>query len=139
MPERTDNPLKLKQRNSSPKFQIHNTALMSALHPQDFQEVRKDLPTWGRWVESAVGTHLVNHGLSHGYKVYYWRHVNNEVDFVLEYKGLAVGIEVKSGPTKMTAGFQYFMDKFKPHKMLMVGKGGIPWEDFLKSNPRNLF
>lgn len=41
----------------------------------------------GRWVEAAVGAHLVNHPLSEGYTVFYWRHRSDEVDFVLEKKG----------------------------------------------------
>jgi hypothetical protein len=32
-----------------------------------------------------------------------------------------------------------FNGRFHPDKMLLVGTGGIPYEDFLKINPRELF
>ncbi len=132
-------PNTIRQRSSSPKFQVHNMAFMSALQPLDFNQVRNDLPAWGRWIESAIGAHLINAALRDGMKLYYWRDGNYEVDFVLEYKSLAVAIEVKSGYAKSTEGMVKFKSKFNPHKSLIIGKGGFPWEDFLKINPRSLF
>jgi hypothetical protein len=32
-----------------------------------------------------------------------------------------------------------FNEKFHPDKMLLVGTGGIPYADFLKINPKELF
>jgi len=32
-----------------------------------------------------------------------------------------------------------FAQKFHPEKVLLVGTGGIGYEDFLRINPRNLF
>ncbi|MBI1183544.1 AAA family ATPase [bacterium] len=132
-------PNTIRQRAASPKFQVHNMAFMSALQPKDFAQIRTDLPAWGRWVESAVGAHLVNATFKDGLKLYYWREGNLEVDFVLEYKGLAIAIEVKSGYAKNTEGLVKFKSKFNPHSTLIIGKGGLPWEDFLKLNPKSLF
>lgn len=132
-------PKTIRQRASSPKFQVHNMAFMSALQPLDFKQVRADLPAWGRWIESAIGAHLMNAALKDGMKLYYWRDGNYEVDFVLEYKSLAIGIEVKSGYAKNTEGMVRFKNKFNPHKTLIIGKNGFPWDDFLKLDPKSLF
>ncbi len=70
----------LRQRSSSPKFQVHNTALLTAQQAASFQEVQKQPNVWGRWVEASIGAHLVNHQLSEGYTVHYWRHRNEEID-----------------------------------------------------------
>ncbi|MBI3142427.1 MAG: ATP-binding protein [Bacteroidetes bacterium] len=132
-------PDKIRQRASSPKFQVYNTALLSALQPLDFGQVRTNLPMWGHWVESAVGAHLINAAWSKGFKLYFWREANYEVDFVLTYKGKTVAIEVKSGPTKITRGLDAFKKKYNPYKSLLVGKNGFPIEDFLLLDPIMLF
>jgi hypothetical protein len=54
-------PSEIRQRASSPKFQVHNTALMSAGSVYTRDELRANPAMWGRWVESAVGAHLLNH------------------------------------------------------------------------------
>ncbi|MDR3140679.1 MAG: hypothetical protein LBU37_02965 [Tannerellaceae bacterium] len=36
-------------------------------------------------------------------------------------------------------GMGVFNGKFHPGKMLRVGTGGIPYEEFLKINPKELF
>ena len=47
-------------------------------------------------VEYSVGAHLINHSVSEGYNLYYWREGNAEVDFILEKGRKVVAIEVKS-------------------------------------------
>ena len=132
-------PNKIRKRASSPKFQVYNTALMSAQHPVTFEELRKRPADWGRWVESAVGAHLLNSGLNSGFELMYWRHSNNEVDFVLQNKGKVIGIEVKSGRGKRTGGMQEFSNKFNPEKVLLIGDNGLPWKEFLDIDPFDLF
>jgi uncharacterized protein len=44
----------------------------------------------------------------------------------LERDGKAIGIEVKSGRSERATGIQAFQKKYRPYKMLMVGRGGIP-------------
>lgn len=129
----------IRQRSSSPKFQVHNTALVSAQRPESFSEISTRPDEWGRMVESAIGAHLINQALTRGFTLHYWRERSEEVDFVLEYKGKIVALEVKTSAVKSTAGMTSFQKQFKPHKMLLVGTGGLPWEEFLKLDPLELF
>jgi predicted AAA+ superfamily ATPase len=62
-----------------------------------------------------------------------------EVDFVLENKEKVIGLEVKSGTTQSSSGISAFKKAFNPDKVLLIGKSGIPWQDFLKLNPVELF
>lgn len=94
----------IRKRSSSPKFQVHNTALISAQRVETFNEITQQLSDWGRIIESSVGAHLLNLSLIEGYGLYYWRQGDNEVDFVLERGGKLIGLEVKSGSGKDTAG-----------------------------------
>ena len=50
----------VRQRGSSPKLQVFNTALMTAQSGYGLKEAKADREYWGRLVESAVGAHLVN-------------------------------------------------------------------------------
>ena len=129
----------IRKRSSSPKFQVHNTAFISALHPLDFELIVKEKEKWGRIVESAVGAHLINNAYSQGYSLFYWREGNYEVDFVLEHKGRVVALEVKSGHSLRTAGMVQFRKHYPDSKIMLVGKDGIPWEEFLLINPMELF
>ncbi|EQD39585.1 ATPase, partial [mine drainage metagenome] len=49
-----------RQRGSSPKLQVFNTALLTATSGLSLAEARADPEFWGRLVESAVGAHLAN-------------------------------------------------------------------------------
>jgi len=130
---------KARKRSSSPKFQVHNTAFVSALHPLDFQMIINEREKWGRIVESAVGAHLINNAYSQGYSLFYWREGNYEVDFVLEHKGRIVALEVKSGHSLRTAGMVQFRKHYPDSKIMLIGRDGIPWEEFLLTNPMELF
>lgn len=129
----------IRQRSSSPKFQVHNTALISAQRNEFFATIQEKTDEWGRMVESAVGAHLVNHSLTEKFKLHYWRERNDEVDFVIERKGKVIGLEVKSGAAGTTLGMTAFKNKFTPHKVLLIGNSGLPWQDFLRMNPVDLF
>ena len=129
----------IRKRSSSPKFQVHNTALISAQRTETFDEITKQLSDWGRIVESSVGAHLMNFSLIEGYSLYYWRHGDNEVDFVLQKGGKLIGLEVKSGSGTNIAGMQAFKKYFNPDKVLLIGNNGLPWEEFLEINPIQLF
>ena len=128
-----------RQKASSPKFQVYNSAFISSQMFETFKEVKKLPQKWGRIVEVAIGAHLINFAKTENYKVYYWRHVNNEVDFILQYRDEIIGIEVKSGTTIHKKGMDAFNKMFNPSKVLLIGNGGIPWEDFLRMNPLELF
>jgi len=126
---------KVRRRASSPKFQVHNNALLSALNKVTFANARQDGETWGRLVESCVGAHLVNGARVFDLDLYYWRHVNREVDFVLVQGGKVVAIEVKSSRSKTSVlGMEAFAKEFHVHKKLLVGGQGIPLEEFLATS-----
>ena len=129
----------IRKRASSPKFQVHNNALISAQDSVSFDEAVVDAKMWGRLVESSVGAHLLNYGISERYDLYYWREGNHEVDFVLQRGDKVVGLEVKSGARADNEGMSVFAEKFKPERVLLVGMGGIPYDEFLKINPAELF
>ncbi len=128
----------IRQRSSSPKFQVYNTALMSAQSSFSLKETLARPEIWGRWVESAVGAHLVNNSVSGRFSVTYWRERNNEVDFVLSSKEKVVALEVKSAAKVRTRGMTDFQKKFNPYKVYLVGTDGIPVSEFLKTNPEEL-
>lgn len=132
-------PNMIRQRASSPKFQVHNTALISARRTETFKEIFAKPEEWGRIVESALGAHLLNFSIAENFKLYYWRQDNHEVDFVIEHKGKIIGIEVKSGTTAKTTGMDVFSKKFKPDKVILTGKSGIPLQEFLTINPIEFF
>ena len=129
----------IRKRSSSPKFQVHNTALISAQSAELFEGVTTKPAEWGRIVESAIGAHLVNYSHTEGFTVQYWRERNDEVDFVIEKNGKVIGLEVKSGTTQSATGIKAFKDYANPDKVLLIGNSGIPWQDFLKINPSELF
>jgi predicted AAA+ superfamily ATPase len=129
----------LRQRSSSPKFQVHNTALLTAQQAESLNTIEQQPDVWARWAEASIGAHLVNHQLSEGYTVNYWRHRNDEIDFVLEKKGKVIGIELKSGATQKAQGMDAFKKRHEPDKILLIGNSGIRWQDFLKIPPSELF
>lgn len=123
---------KIKQRGSSPKLQVYNTALMTALGDTSFQEAKLDREFWGRLVESAVGAHLLNETLGTRTGIFYWRHLNHEVDFVIREGKKTAALEVKSGRKKdALPGMHLFEKEFKPTRKLLVGREGIPLDEFL--------
>ena len=129
----------IRKRSSSPKFMVHNTALISAQRYEMFGDIVMKPEQWGRVVESAIGAYLLNLSFSRGYSVYYWRNGNDEVDFVLENRGRTVAIEVKTSNADYTKGMAAFKKTYQPNRILLVGKGGLPWQDFLKIDPASLF
>jgi len=128
----------IRKKSSSPKFQVYNNALISAQKTESFEEAQKDPSIWGRLVESAIGAHLLNHAVSGDLTLNYWREGDQEVDFVIEEKGL-IGIEVKSGATQKNSGMAAFKKKFNPDKVLLIGNSGFCWQEFLKMKPTELF
>lgn len=129
----------IRKRGSSPKFQVYNNALITSQSNETYEKAIVNPELWGRLVESSVGAHLINNSISERYNLYYWREGNHEVDFVLEKGDKVIGLEVKSGMKAENAGMSVFAEKFHPEKVLLVGTGGIPYEEFLKINPRELF
>ena len=129
----------IRKRGSSPKFQVYNNALITSQSNDTYEKTIINSELWGRLVESSVGTHLINHSISERYNLYYWRDGNYEVDFVLEKGDKIIGLEVKSGMKAENAGMSVFAERFNHQKVLLVGTGGIPYDEFLKINPKELF
>ena len=125
----------VRQRSSSPKFQVFNNALISAQRPDHFADVMKDPAAWGRMVESAVGAHLLNVAAAKKIALNYWREGGNEVDFVVQKGKQCIAIEVKSNMSSSGKGMQIFNDRFHPKKILLVGDSGIPVSKFLEMDP----
>ncbi len=124
---------------SSPKLQVLNTAFLAAFRTEILNEIRLKPTEWGQHVESAIGAHLINNTIGTDMKLFYWRKGNEEVDFVLQKGNKIIGIEVKSGATGFHKGTAVFKGKYHPHKVYLVGKGGLELEDFLSFNPALLF
>ena len=57
-------PSTISQRAASPKFQVFNMALMSALSTMQHHEISGQPEIYGRWVESAIETHLLNQSIT---------------------------------------------------------------------------
>lgn len=128
-----------RKRGSIPKYQVYNNALLTAFRGRGFVADRTDTQAWGRWVESAVGAHLLSMADELDYELYYWRvpsrrkdEKDKEVDFIIDCGGELTAIEVKSGRRGMNSGLPAFVEAFKPKRSYVVGAGGVNLEDFLR-------
>lgn len=126
----------VRQRASSPKFQVFNTALMGAIAVSEgygLTKLKAVSDLWGRITESAVGAELLARHLEHSSthpQIYYWREGNDEVDFVVQSKGLGnsdlFALEVKSGANREAVpGLDAFCTNYKQARPLVVGTGGV--------------
>lgn len=122
----------VRRRASSPKLQVFNTALMSAVVGRSVDDAQADGRYWGRLVESAVGAHLANAAAVGECEVFYWRDRNREVDFVIRTPEGVAAVEVKSGVSgNTTSGLQAFADRWAPDRLVVVGGDGVPLQEFL--------
>jgi uncharacterized protein len=129
----------VRQRASSPKLQVLNTALLSAQAPLTFADARRTPEVWGRLVESAVGAHLVNSSMGTTAEVFYWRDRGREVDFVVRIGKRLVALEVKSGASKRALpGMEAFARAFRPQRSLLLGGGGLSLEQFFQGAATDL-
>ena len=130
---------KARQRSSIPKWQVQSSALFSVFSSYTFEQVRANPVEWGRWVETAVGVHLSRSAHLGKLKLFYWREGNDEVDFVVQQGQQVIGLEIKSGRSQRAVGMSVFQGKVRPTKVVLVGQSGIPWVDFLRADPIDLF
>lgn len=127
---------KMRQRASSPKLQVLNTGLMTALSGLSLDEAKRNTEYWGRVVESSVGAALYNGIPKHEGELFYWYERNHEIDFALVRGDDVVAIEVKSGRGKSGfPGMEKFSSRYKVKRKLLVGGDGIPLEEFLLTPP----
>lgn len=130
----------LRQRASSPKLQVYNTALMGAIAASEgfgFERMRATPELWGRMVESAVGAELLARNLTHGSSqplIHYWHDAGREVDFVLRQGGDLFALEVKSGLQQgNVSGLDAFVAAFPGARPQVLGTGGLPLETWFSA------
>lgn len=128
----------IKTRSSSPKLILWNNALINALDGRDFKHALADRTWWGRLVENAVGAHLVNNLQSLNHKVMYWHDNNHEVDFVISSGQQITAIEVKSGLSNKKSSLNEFCRKYPKAQPIVIGSGGMPFEEFFQTDLMNL-
>lgn len=121
----------VRKRNSAPKLNVFNTALISATQDYTFAEAQADRSYWGRLVESSVGAHLLNTS-DIDTQVTYWRDGSDEVDFVLTKGTRLAAIEVKSSTKPVVSkGLKVFSQRYPSSKIHLVGGNGIALSEFL--------
>ena len=129
---------KARKYHSIPKLMVYNPALFTVQSGKGFLAEATNPKRWGRWVETAVGAHLLCAADEGGFQVYYWRKDSMEVDFVLQRDDRLVAIEVKSGRRTTNDGLPEFRKQFHPQSAFVVGSGGMSVEDFLSVSPLSL-
>tara|TARA_B000000565_G_C23651515_1_gene326822 strand:+ start:106 stop:741 length:636 start_codon:yes stop_codon:yes gene_type:complete len=126
----------IKQRQSSPKFQVYNNAFLTVSSQISFKDWQNNTKIKGRWIESMIGAYLSQDPRM---KVYYWRENNTEVDFVVEQNGKLYSLEVKSSYYKLNnKGQEIFSKKFNPDATLLIGPDGISLEQFMTTPIQHL-
>jgi uncharacterized protein len=131
-------------RSSSPKFQVYNNALLAATQNISFDECRKNQELWGRFVESACGTHLVDVQQSGNYTTGYWRERNDEIDYVIYNGKNAAAIEIKSGYRMQNSGTGAFKKQYPAAKTYIVSAqedpsgSTLPLAEFLQLQPEQM-
>lgn len=130
---------KINSKSSTPKWIVYNSALTSAYNELSFKETLKDLRLWGRKIEQAVGSFLINNSRIENFDLYYWRDGNNEVDFIIKKGKKTIAIEVKSEKATFHKGLVAFSEKFKPMKTILVSDYEWNWKDFFSLNISQLF
>jgi uncharacterized protein len=125
----------VRQRASSPKLQVFNTALMGAIAATEgfgYARLRATPELWGRVTESAVGAELLARNLEHSSTqplIYYWRNGGSEVDYVVRHQGELFAYEVKSGANRgNVAGLDAFCTQHSEARPLVIGTGGLSLE-----------
>lgn len=123
----------VRQRGSSPKLQVFNTALMGAIACTEgfgLERLRATPELWGRITESAVGAELLARHLEHSSTqplIHYWRDGANEVDYVVRQQADLFALEVKSGANSgNTKGLDAFCRLYPSGRPLLLGTGGLP-------------
>lgn len=130
---------KIKTKASSPKWLIYNTSLSSVYDDSDFKSTKKNQVKWGRKVEQAIGAYLINSGRINNFQVYYWRDVNDEVDFIIQKKNVVIPIEVKLGKIKSHKGLINFSKEFNTKKSILISDDAFSWQEFLKMDVGEMF
>lgn len=127
---------RVRQKGSSPKLAVFNTALMSALTAHSFSQVMNDPEYRGRLVESAVIAYALNSVRGTDMNLYYWLDRNREVDLILARGDAVTAFEIKSSRKRVAApGLTAFEKAFPSAKIVLIGSAeGISLETFLTTS-----
>lgn len=123
---------------SSPKLAVCNTALMTAMLPYEFNEIRSRHELWGHLFESAIGARLIPDCHKNGIQLHYWNAGNKEVDYILKKGDKLAAIEVKSVSADSVSGIKEFKTKHTHAKPYLIGGQGMSQELFFSSNISSL-
>lgn len=124
-------PKLLREKASSPRLLVHNTALMTAAYGRRRAHLLDEPELRGHLVESAIGAYLVNRAVAEDFQVHWWRDGRDEVDFIISAEGYVTAIEVKSGRVKPTTGMTRFLLENPHAKSIVVGSYECGIESFL--------
>lgn len=135
-----------RRRKSPPKLVALNAAHVSVYAGYTFEEAKSDRTHWGRLVETAAGSHLVNGSYGAG-SVYYWRQhapSSNEVDFILVRGQRIIALEIKTrAGSSGHSGLLAFGDEFTPERSVLVSsqpeEGNMLLADLLSNSVDSLF
>lgn len=130
---------KIKTKSSSPKWLVYNTSLSSVYDDSDFKSIKKNQVKWGRKVEQVIGAYLINSARVNNFQVFYWRDVNDEVDFIIQKNNVVIPIEVKLGKIKSHKGLINFSKEFKSKKSILISDDAFNWQEFLKMDIGEMF
>ena len=131
----------IETKGTIPKFQVHNTALLSAMKRNTFTESYSNPMRWGHVVENSVGAYLVDQVIKcPNASLFYWREGNFEIDYVIAIGEQVIGIEVKSGYAGIAQNaVAKFKECFPKASVILVGKNGLPYEVLMKTEITDLF
>ena len=130
---------KSRKYRSIPKLQVFNNALLTVMTDgMTYEKAFTHPEIWGRWVESAVGSYLLDKAGELEFQLYYWRENNEEVDFIITRGESIVAIEVKSGRRQQNSCLATFGNIYHPKFSLVVGGDHMPLDEFFCGNLENL-
>jgi len=130
---------KISLRNSIPKWNVYNNAFFSVYSNLSPKDCEPGSAIYGRLVESAIGSYLLNQCRISNISLYYWREGNNEVDFILKKGSKLISLEVKSGTMRNNEGQLQFANRFKTFKTIVVSNDTISWKEFIKLDINGIF
>jgi predicted AAA+ superfamily ATPase len=126
-------------RGSSPKLVVLNNALASAMSGRTRDAIDKDRIWSGRMTENAIAAYLFQVLEGTGAELFWWRDGSLEVDLVVRSPKGLWAIEIKSGKPENPAGLREFMKRWPQSVPMMIGPGGVPFEEFLREDVRERF
>lgn len=117
------------KKRSSPKLQVFANGVATACGAEWSRSMSNDRR--GRCYESLIGSHLRNAVEGTPLELGWWRDGSVEVDFVLHGDRSRTAIEVSTGVSHSRRGLELFKSNHPDAHTMLVGPGGVPFEEFL--------